>query len=318
MTDTIGIRRSASRIQVGGVVPAPRDPRRPALERAAPGVPVSVAPSRAAGRRARPARRPPRRSTARARRPIHGNVTIQWPGIGRCDGPRARRDPRRDRRAAGAPRRATGRDRLPATCPGRHPRPEPDERMPRRVALAVEGPTPADGELELDHRLQPVDVGSLQQTGLDQSHGPRRIPSGRLARLRPWSADRELDRRSHADRRARRAAGGDRGRPARRTWPTSSAWSTSTAAATRKAGVNEVGRWTGDFLAALGRDGRVPARPRRRSSATRSSATFEGRPGGAARAADRSPGHRLRPGHRGARGRSGSRTASPTGRASPT
>ena len=67
---------------------------------------------------------------------------------------------------------------------GRDGRAEPDERMARRVALAVERPSLADGELQLDHRLQPVDVGSLQETGLDQSHGPRRIPPAARDRLR--------------------------------------------------------------------------------------------------------------------------------------
>src|SRR5512143_2885742 len=50
--------------------------------------------------------------------------------------------------------------------------------VPPGVALAVErAPTP-DGELELDHRLEPVDVGPFEESGLDQSHGPGRIASG--------------------------------------------------------------------------------------------------------------------------------------------
>ena len=55
--------------------------------------------------------------------------------------------------------------------------PEADQRVSPRVALAVPGPAPADGHLDLDHRLQPVDVRALEQTDLDQSHGPGRIAS---------------------------------------------------------------------------------------------------------------------------------------------
>ena len=44
--------------------------------------------------------------------------------------------------------------------------------------LAEPCPAPTDGHLDLDHRLQPVDIGSLQEACLDQSHSPRRIPSG--------------------------------------------------------------------------------------------------------------------------------------------
>jgi len=50
-----------------------------------------------------------------------------------------------------------------------------DECVPPGIALAVPGPTPPDGDLELDHRLQPVDVGAFEEAGLDQSHGPGRI-----------------------------------------------------------------------------------------------------------------------------------------------
>ena len=46
-----------------------------------------------------------------------------------------------------------------------------------RLALAVPGPAAADGDLELDHRLEPVDVGTFEESDLDQSHGPARIAS---------------------------------------------------------------------------------------------------------------------------------------------
>jgi hypothetical protein len=59
---------------------------------------------------------------------------------------------------------------------------ELDEGMARRLPLAVERATPPDRELDLDHRLQPVDVGALEESNLDQSHGPGRIASeGRRA-----------------------------------------------------------------------------------------------------------------------------------------
>ena len=69
------------------------------------------------------------------------------------------------------------RQRGDAVGPGRRRdrRAEPDERVARGVALPVPGPSPADGDLELDHRLQPVDVGAFEEAGLDQSHGPGRI-----------------------------------------------------------------------------------------------------------------------------------------------
>ena len=54
---------------------------------------------------------------------------------------------------------------------------EADQRMATGIALAVPRPALADGDLELDHRLQPVDIRALEQTRLDQSHGPGRIAS---------------------------------------------------------------------------------------------------------------------------------------------
>ena len=76
-------------------------------------------------------------------------------------------DPARDGRDAIGP--VSGRDR----------RPEMDERVAARVALAVPRPATADGHLELDHRLEPIDVGTFEQASLDQAHGPGRIASAR-------------------------------------------------------------------------------------------------------------------------------------------
>ena len=50
-----------------------------------------------------------------------------------------------------------------------------DERMAPGIALAVPGPSPAHGDLEFHHRLEPVDVGPVQQADLDQSHRGGRI-----------------------------------------------------------------------------------------------------------------------------------------------
>src|SRR6185503_17406534 len=52
------------------------------------------------------------------------------------------------------------------------------ERVAARLALPVERTSPSEGELDLDHRLEPVDVGSFEQADFDQAHGPGRIASG--------------------------------------------------------------------------------------------------------------------------------------------
>ena len=128
--------------------------------------------------------------------------------------------------------------------------------MATGIALAVPGPPPPDGDLQLDHRLQPVDVGSLEQADLDQSHGPGRIATRRPRRLAP-----DDDRDAGDDRRPRA-----RGAASRRSPPTcrpisrtSNGSSTSTAGSYTPEGVNEVGRWTAAFLTGLG--ARVDVRP---------------------------------------------------------
>ena len=298
-TDTIGMRRSASRIQVGGVASRLGPPGCPAIEQRA-------AWASSAGR-VRDG------ETSRSASATAASAMVR--GALRAD-PREGDDPvagiGRPMDAPGPPRPSpwSARSRrthaaIAATPSGhasrRHPGPEPDQRVPPRIALAVERPPPADGEFQLDHRLQPVDVGPLEETGLDQSHGPRRIPSGRLARLRPWTHDRLRSFDSTIPPSTARARG-----PARRrspptcpsTSPTSSASSTSTAAATprRRQRGRPLDRRA--FLAELGAPSST-GRSRRRSSATPSSATFERRsPAAPTRPADRPPRHGLRSGHR--------------------
>src|SRR6266508_3796494 len=54
------------------------------------------------------------------------------------------------------------------------------------LALPVPCPAPPDRDLQLGHRLQPVDVRALEQPDLDESHDPGRIargPPDRLARM---------------------------------------------------------------------------------------------------------------------------------------
>ena len=57
----------------------------------------------------------------------------------------------------------------------RHRSAEVDERPVRRRPRPLPRASPPDGDLDLDHRQQPVDVGSLVEADLDQAHGPPRI-----------------------------------------------------------------------------------------------------------------------------------------------
>ena len=173
--ETIGIRRSASRIQVGGVA---RASSRRAVQRAS---------SRrlAAGQACRPRRRDVPRRPGR-RRPRPGSAPARLPSTARSrssargptsDGRPRPPAPRPGRSGAGGSRQPRSPRRPASRGPG--PRaPSRTSACVARVALAVERSPPADGELQLDHRLQPVDVGTFEEAGLDQSHGPRRIASG--------------------------------------------------------------------------------------------------------------------------------------------
>ena len=66
--------------------------------------------------------------------------------------------------------------------------PELDQRVPAGIALPVAGSTTPDGDLDLDHRLEPVDVRTLEQADLDQAHGPGRIAGRQRLDSAPWMA----------------------------------------------------------------------------------------------------------------------------------
>src|SRR3954454_17364021 len=50
-----------------------------------------------------------------------------------------------------------------------------DERVSPRAPLPVPRPTASDRHLDLDHRLEPVDVRSIEEADLDHAHGRPRI-----------------------------------------------------------------------------------------------------------------------------------------------
>ena len=171
--DTTGTRRSASRIQAGGEVRASamRSDQRATVR--------SWAPVRRAvrdGDTSRSARAKAASVSSRARSsPVHGNVMIQCPGSDeRWTASPARPSPwstRSRRIQATIAATPSGQSRAGTLAP------RWTSSVAARVALAVPGPPPADGDLQLDHRLEPVDVGALEESDLDQSHGPGRIPS---------------------------------------------------------------------------------------------------------------------------------------------
>ena len=161
------------------------------------------------------------------------------------------------------------RDRIGPVA-GRDRRAEVDQRVAAGVALAVPGPPPADGDLELDHRLEPVDVGPFEQAGLDQSHGPGRIARCQRPRLRAMTAPTDAAARRPPPPSSTRCAPPSPP-TCRPTSPTSSASSTSTAGATRPAGVDEVGRWVAAFLDGARRRRSRPGPTRPAASGRRSS-----------------------------------------------
>ena len=179
--DTTGTRRSASRIHAGGVVRASAIRSVQRVEQ-----PLLGAGQLGGPRRRHVALGQGERGLGEDLRPLragHGNVTIQCPGS----------DERWTAQAAAALAVVGPQPADPGDDRGDRVRPvarrdrgaEPDEGVAPGIALAVPGPPPADGDLDLDHRLEPVDVRALEQAGLDQSHGPGRIATGRRRRLPP-------------------------------------------------------------------------------------------------------------------------------------
>ena len=293
--ETIGIRRSASRIHAGGVVRGAGDRARPAGEQPRPGR-RSGGRAGPARRRARRARTPPRRCVRARSAPRHGKVTIQWPGSDERWTRERRRVPRRGRRAAAA-------TQATSAATASRPVARPARRRPSRtsawrpgIALAVPGPPPADGDLELDHRLEPVDVRALEQADLDESHGPGRIASAHGRRLgvhgRPDRRPAAEPSTGRARRRSRdRDRGATAGVPRRPRAPRQH----------RLRQLHEGGRRRGRALGRrrscerLGRDasrsGPIPTAARRHGRRH-----VPGRRRRAAGPADRPHGHRVRPG----------------------
>ena len=60
----------------------------------------------------------------------------------------------------------------------RDDRAEVHERVSLGIPGAIPAPAAADRDLDLDHRLEPVDVGALEQADLDEAHGAARIATG--------------------------------------------------------------------------------------------------------------------------------------------
>ena len=88
----------------------------------------------------------------------------------------------------------------------RHLAPEVDDAV-ARGPRSLPGLRAPDGDLDLDHRHEPVDVGSLEESDLDQPHGPARIREGEAGAglFRPGMARRSRRlRRKTATREARR------------------------------------------------------------------------------------------------------------------
>ena len=126
--------------------------------------------------------------------------------------------------------------------------PQVDQGVAGGFPLAVPGPPTAHGQLDLDHRLQPVDVGSLEQADLDQSHGPGRIATRARRRLAATmtietTADRELEA-------LRTFIGNDLSE----YLDDLEHLVNIDCGSYTPEGVNEVGRWVASFLSELGAD----------------------------------------------------------------
>ena len=197
LIETIGSRRSASRIHAG---PGPVRLADPRERRARPGgacrgVSRSMAPagmSRSTSARAISA-------IAVARSPsAHGQTTIQCPGSDDRWTATPGRPRRRDARgaAAGPSRRATRR------APGWRDRGTVAEsrtsacRSGSRRPYQVRRRPIAD--LDLHRRLEPVQVRTVEEADLDEAHGPARIATARRRATLDFPRDHRSRRRARA------------------------------------------------------------------------------------------------------------------------
>src|SRR5919201_3555750 len=115
----------------------------------------------------------------------------------------------------------------PALAGGRSA--ESDERVSSGNPLPVPRPTSSECHLELHRRLEPVDVGTLEQTDLDQAHRSRRIATSPLDRLARWRPSRCPV--AAYPRTSSTACGQPSMRACPHSLPTSNDWSTPTAGA---------------------------------------------------------------------------------------
>ena len=170
--ETIGIRRSASRIHDGGVARAAAIRSRPRVEDQRCWVPVRR--TRRPGATDRSARSNAASAMSRDRSaPAHGQVTIQRPASDArwtITGPLVLAVVR-----AQAARPGDEVGDVVGPVAGRDRPAEVDERAARRRPRALPRPPAAHRDLDLDHRHEPVDVGALEQADLDESHGPATI-----------------------------------------------------------------------------------------------------------------------------------------------
>ncbi len=193
----IGRCRSLSRIQAGGVVPAER-------MRARARVTVRLRRTGTVGARSRSQQRQAASAISSARScSRQGKATIQAPGSlvrWTAMGSARRRPPgtrlvRQPRIGLGQPVQASDPE---AQVPnrtrhiaGRHRPTQLDDGVGAWLALPVPGPAASDADLDLDGRLQAVEVGALEEPDLDQAHGRGSIGRRTCRRL---PADAPSDR----------------------------------------------------------------------------------------------------------------------------
>ena len=177
LIETIGSRRSASRIQArpwAGCLADPRErpldladlPRRQLIGRPRRNIPLDEGERHLRDRRRPVAERP----TARRRSSDPGRTTDGRPRRPSAPSGCARRRRRihsaSQATRAGWPDRGTVADSRTRACRSGSRRPY--QRAP-----------PADPDLDLHRRLEPVEIRTIEEADLDEAHGPARIPTAR-------------------------------------------------------------------------------------------------------------------------------------------